>query len=159
MDWIKIKTEYVTTTISYRELSKKYNVPFNTLQCRARKENWVDLRKKHQDNIVTKYTKKVESKAIDYKSALYDLAYKIAMQLVDMTEDNTITDLIKRGIKPRDITGAIKDLGDIFHVKSDVDLLEQEARIEKLRKEAQSDRNEDNTIKVVISNDAEEYSK
>lgn len=158
MDWIKIKTEYITTTISYRKLAEKYDVPFNTLQCRARKEKWVDLRKNHQDNIVTESVKKVESKAIDYKSTLYSLAYKIAIQLVEMTEENTVTDLVAIGIKPRDITGAIKDLGDVLHVKSETDLEEQEARIEKLRKEAQAEQGS-NDIKVVIDSDLDEYSK
>lgn len=158
MDWIKIKTEYITTTISYRKLAEKYDVPFNTLQCRARKEKWVDLRKNHQDNIVTESVKKVESKAIDYKSTLYSLAYKIAIQLVEMTEENTVTDLVAIGIKPRDITGAIKDLGDVLHVKSETDLKEQEARIEKLRKEAQAEQGS-NDIKVVIDSDLDEYTK
>ena len=68
---------------------------------------------------------------------LYDLAYKVAQQLTDLVEGNDIVTLISAGVKPRDITGAIKDLEDALHVKSAADLKEQEARIRKLQKEAE----------------------
>ena len=63
------------------------------------------------------------------------------------------------GIKPRDITGAIKDLEDALHVKSEFDLKEQEARIAKLRKEAETESKEDMTIQVVIPKSVEDYSE
>lgn len=157
MDWNKIKAEYITTTISYRKLSEKYSIPFNTLQCRARKENWVMLRQQYQDDVVTKSVKEVEKRAVDYKNTLYELAYKIVKQIEEITEEQSVADLISRGLKPRDITGAIKDLEDILHIKSESDIKEQEARIAKLRKETEEER-EDNTIRVVISNGAEQYS-
>ena len=157
-DWHTIKTEYITTSISYRKLCEKHNIPFNTLQCRAKKEKWVEERNKHQDRVVAKSIQKSESKAIDYKKTLYEIAYKVARQLNDMTEQNTIFDLAAMGIKPKDITGAIKDLEDALHVKSEVDLREQEARIEKLRKETE-DNNESKDIRVVISSELDEYSK
>ena len=143
LDWNKVKTEYILTSISYRKLAEKYDTPFNTLQCRAKKEKWVELRKKHQDKIVAKSVAKAESKAVDYKSTLYDLAFKVAKQLSDMTDEMSISQLSAMGIKPRDITGAIKDLEDALHVKGESDLKEQEARIAKLRKEASANDNDD----------------
>ena len=157
VDWKKIKTEYITTNTSYRKLSEKYGVPFNTLQCRGRKENWVELHNRHQDNIITKSVEKAEESAIDYKSAIYDLAYKVAMQLNEMTNDKTISDLVKMGIKPRDITGAIKDLEDALHIKSMSDMREQEARIANLQKQAIDEAPKE--ITVHIQGDASDYSK
>lgn len=157
-DWNAIKTEYITTTISYRKLSEKHNVSFSTLQQRARKEKWAEAKRKHNDKVVMKSVQKAETKAIDYKSTLYSLAYKVAKQLNDMTEQNSISELAVMGIKPRDITGAIKDLEDALHVKSEADLREQEARIEKLRKEAQAEQ-ESKDIKVIISSELDEYSE
>lgn len=156
VDWKKIKTEYITTNTSYRKLAKNYDIPFNTLQCRAKKEKWVELRKQHQDNIVTKSVEKAEENAIDYKSDLYDLAYKVATQLKDMINKNTISDLVAMGIKPRDITGAIKDLEDALHIKSVSDVKEQEARIAKLRKEVESE-DKDNTITINICGGEESW--
>lgn len=156
VDWKKIKTEYITTNTSYRKLAKKYDIPFNTLQCRAKKEKWVELRKQHQDNIVTKSIERAEENAIDYKSDLYDLAYKVATQLKDMINENTISELVAMGIKPRDITGAIKDLEDALHIKSVSDIKEQEARIAKLRKEVESE-DKDNTITINICGGEESW--
>ncbi len=157
-DWNKIRTEYITNNISYRKLCEKYDIPFTTLQCRARKEGWVKDKRKHSDKIVSKLVDKAEKEKVDYKSTLYDLAYSVAEQLIDVTNKLTIEQLMCMGVKPRDITGAIKDLGDIFHVKSEADLREQEARIKKLQKEVEAD-NTDKEIKVVIAGPLDEYSK
>ena len=156
VDWKKIKTEYITTNTSYRKLAKNYDIPFNTLQCRAKKEKWVELRKQHQDNIVTKSVEKAEENAIDYKSDLYDLAYKVATQLKDMINENTISDLVAMGIKPRDITGAIKDLEDALHIKSVSDVKEQEARIAKLRKEVKEEK-KDTNINITFGDEVRKY--
>jgi len=156
VDWKKIKTEYITTNTSYRKLAKQYDIPFNTLQCRAKKEKWVELRKQYQDNIVTKSVEKAEENAIDYKSDLYDLAYKVATQLKDMINENTISDLVAMGIKPRDITGAIKDLEDALHIKSMSDIKEQEARIAKLRKEVKEEK-KDTNINITFGDEVRKY--
>ena len=157
VDWKKVKTEYITTTISYRKLAEKHDIPFNTLQCRAKKEQWVELRQRHQDKIVAKSVEKAEENAIDYKSAIYDLAYKVAAQLNELTDSKTILELVKIGIKPRDITGAIKDLEDALHIKSMADMREQEARISNLQKQAVDDAPKE--VMVHIKGDASNYSK
>lgn len=156
VDWKKIKTEYITTNTSYRKLAKKYDIPFNTIQCRAKKEKWVELRNQYQDNIVSKSIKKAEESSIDYKSDLYDLAYKVATQLKDMINENTISDLVAMGIKPRDITGAIKDLEDALHIKSMSDIKEQEARIAKLRKETEEEK-KDTSINITFGDEVKKY--
>ena len=43
-DWQKIKTEYITTDTSYRELSQKYGVHYTNIAKRAKKEDWQQLR-------------------------------------------------------------------------------------------------------------------
>ena len=137
MDWNAIKREYVTTDISYRKLCEKHKVPFGTLKRKASAEEWLAERERYRHRVDTKSLAKAEAKATDYKSMLYDLAYKVAQQLSDLVEGNDIVTLISAGVKPRDITGAIKDLEDALHVKSAADLKEQEARIKKLQKEAE----------------------
>lgn len=159
MDWIAIKNEYVTTSISYRKLAEKYGIPFSTLKCQAMKDKWFQQREQYRHKVETKSIAKAEAKAVDYKSTLYALAFKVAKQLSDMTDNNSVESLAAMGIKPRDITGAIKDLEDALHVKSESDLREQEARIAKLRKEAEDESKEDKTIQVVISGGAEDYSE
>ena len=54
MDWNEIRTEYISTETSYRKLAEKYDVPVSTIFKRAKKENWVDLKKQNEDNLVAK---------------------------------------------------------------------------------------------------------
>lgn len=159
MDWNVIKTEYITTNISYRKLAAKYGVPFDTLKRRAGDEKWVELRTQHGNKVTTKMMEKAENNAVKYKSMLYELAYKIARQIGEMTDRNSIEELALNGLKPRDITGAIRDIEDVLHIKSEVDLKEQEARIEKLRRDVENGQKTGDEIKIVISGSAEEYSK
>ena len=39
---------------NYRKLAEKYDVPVSTIFKRAKKENWVDLKKQNDDNMVAK---------------------------------------------------------------------------------------------------------
>ena len=58
IDWDKIKTEYTTTKISIKKLSEKYNVKFNTMQGRSRREKWGNERKENVQKVYKKCTKK-----------------------------------------------------------------------------------------------------
>ena len=64
-DWIKIKNEYITTSISYRKLAVKHNVSFATLRARAEKENWVELRKTQKHKTSTKLAQKTADVLVD----------------------------------------------------------------------------------------------
>lgn len=139
VDWIKIRTEYITDpSTGYQKLSEKYGVNFTTLSKRAKREGWVAQRKKHTENIVMKNIKQAQKDSDRYRSILYRAAARVAEQIDGLVKDASMTDLAKIGLKPRDITGAIKDLEDALHIKSAADLEEQEARIAKLRKEAEA---------------------
>ena len=56
------------------------------------------------------------------------------------------------------LSGVLKDIKEIKGFKSDADMREQEARIAKLRREAEREE-ESKDIRVVIDADAEEYSR
>jgi len=58
-DWEKIKTEYITTTISYRDLAEKHGVNCSQLTQLGGKEKWTALRKKHKEKTVEKSVQKV----------------------------------------------------------------------------------------------------
>ena len=160
VDWNKIKAEYVTTKISQQKLAAKYGVPYITIRRRAEKEKWIELRANSEQRVSEKAIAKAEKQKVDYKSVLYDLAYSMAQKLTDFSTKYTLDEMVALGIKPRDITGAIKDLEDSLHIKSEADLREQEARIDKLRREAEANNdNTDNSIKVVISSELEDYAQ
>ena len=57
----------------------------------------------------------------------------------------------------KDVSVILKNLKDIQMIKSEADLREQEARIDKLRKEAMVEK-ESNEVKVTMAGELEEYS-
>lgn len=65
VDWLKIKTEYINGNISYRKLAEKHGVSFNTLQDRAKRENWKEERDSQHDKIEAASRQKTEDKISD----------------------------------------------------------------------------------------------
>ena len=72
----------------------------------------------------------------------------------NVNEVHTIVD--RKGLK--DIASALRDIKEIQMLKTELDKREQEARIAKLQKEAESD-DEGGEIEVVITGKAKEYAK
>ena len=159
IDWKAIQAEYVTTNTSYRKLAAKYSIPLSTIRDRATNGKWTELRAQSRLKVVTKSIEKAEAKEIDCKTILYDLALSMARKLTDFVDTHTVLEMAVLQIKPRDITGAIKDLQDSLHIKSERDLREQEARIKKLQKDAETEDAAAREIKVTIAGALEEYSE
>lgn len=58
-DWSKIRLEYVTKKITYRELCEKYGCSMSVLTKRASEEKWTEERKKQRKRVETKTKEKV----------------------------------------------------------------------------------------------------
>ena len=63
----------------------------------------------------------------------------------------------RQGLKQ--IAAALKDIKEVQMLKSELDRREQEARIEKLRKEAEKEEQKDNTIVIQFAEGSEEYAR
>ena len=155
-DWKKIKAEYIRGGTSYRKLAEKYGVSFSTLCKISNKEKWTDLRKKTGKKMDTKLSESVasqESKRVDMFSTIADMLLE---QIYNDVQQGKVL-LTGKGTY-RDVTGAIKDLKEIKGYKSELDMKEQIARIEKLHREATA---EDTSaeIKVTISPELEDFGK
>jgi hypothetical protein len=59
----------------------------------------------------------------------------------------------------KSLSGTIKDIKDIQNIKTQLDIEEQKARIAILRKQAEADTDKNDTVRVVIASDLEDYSK
>lgn len=133
MSWKKIKAEYIAGEISLQKLSEKYGVSFSTIQKKSMEEKWSELRKKsrrkEEEKIIDSVSEKEAQKAVD----IIDVADKLLLKIGKIAEMYDDPDSIKK------LTSAIKDLKDIKGYKSEADMREQEARIEKLRKECERD--------------------
>jgi len=88
VDWNEIRTEYISTETSYRKLAEKYDVPVSTIFKRAKKENWVDLKKQNEDNLVAKTLETCSEMQVErlkrIQTATDDLLSKIEQAITEL---------------------------------------------------------------------------
>ena len=152
MDWNKIKAEYIAGGTSYRKLCDKYSVPFGTLKEHARREKWTELKEKARHKADTKFANIIGEKQAKHSVKINDVADKLLDKIVYLLDESEFVDsqVIKQ------CTSALKDIKDIKGIKSDIDLREQEARIDKLRKEAMSEKT-DTEVEVTMGEEVDKY--
>lgn len=153
MDWDIIKAEYIAGGTSYRKLADKYGVSFNTLSGVAIREEWANLKKQAQNKSTTKMVNAIANDMAKNAVKINDVADKLLDKIVMLLEECEGID--SQSIKQ--LTSSLKDIKDIKGVKSDIDLKEQEARIDKLRRDAMEE-STDKEVNVSFCNDADEYS-
>ena len=152
MDWEKLKAEYIAGGTSYRKLAETHGVSFSAVRRHADNEGWTKLKaqakQKADTKIVNSVAKAISSNAVKIDNVADKLLDKI-VYLLSFPEG-----IDSQSIKQ--LTSALKDIKDIKGVKSDIDLREQEARIDKLRKDAMEE-NVDNEIQVLMGEEADSY--
>lgn len=148
MDWKKIKAEYIKGGTSYRKLAEKYNAPFGTLRKVAAKEGWRELRDKTRLKTDTRLTDAVSKEQADRLSRIHKVADDLLLQLESIVSEFKLADLVMDKTSLKQITGALKDIKDIQSLKSPLDIEEQKARIDNLRKQAQK---EDTVSEVTVT--------
>lgn len=156
-DWQKIKTEYITNPdTSYRELSQKYGVHYTNIAKRAKKEDWQQQRKQQANATQTKMIQAVERRKVDRAAKLMDVSDLLLKKIEALVEGLEIEDASPKDL--RSLSAAIKDIKEIQMIRSDADMREQEARIEKLRREADRD-DQSGTITVRLPGGLEDYAQ
>lgn len=156
-DWNKIKTEYITNPdTSYRELSQKYGVHYTNIAKRAKKEDWQQQRKQQANATQTKMIQAVERRKVDRAAKLMDVSDLLLKKIEALVEGLEIEDASPKDL--RSLSAAIKDIKEIQMIRSDADIREQEARIEKLRREAYRD-DQSGTITVRLPGGIEDYAQ
>ena len=139
MDWNKLKAEYIAGGTSYRKLAEKYDVSFAILRRVAEKEKWSKLKAQTRQKADTKMVNSISSDIAKSSVKLNDVCDKVLDKIANIlsTYDELDTQAIKH------ITSSLKDIKDIKGVKSELDLKEQNARIDKLRKDIEADKRDD----------------
>ena len=140
-NWQAIKTEYITTDTSYRKLAQKYGVNATNIAKRASKEKWVDERKKNASKTLSKTLTAIGNKQADRAAKLFGVSDLLLDKVKSLLEANE--ELLVDTSIMKDVSVILKNLKDIQMIRSDADLREQEARIEKLRADAMANRNDD----------------
>ena len=149
-DWNRIKTEYITTDTSYRELSQKYGVHYTNIAKKAKKEDWQQLRQQQTNTTQTKMIQAVERRKVDRAAKLLDVSDLLLQKVKARVE---ALDVLETGSQEfRHLSATLKDLKEIQMIRSEADRAEQEARIANLRKQAESqDDDKDKKVTVIIA--------
>ena len=156
-DWNKIKTEYITTNTSYRKLADKYGIDQATIARKAKKEDWVSKRQQNASRTQAKIVNAISNKQADRAANLISVADKLLAKVNDLLEMDA--EVLSDTQSMKHISGVLKDIKEIQMIRSDKDLEEQDARIAKLRKEAEKEEHNDNTIVIQFAEGSEEYAK
>lgn len=160
VNWEAIKTEYITTSASYRDLAKKYGIHLNSLGARAKAEGWVELRKQHRDSIVVRaleadadekaqrlvrFNISAEKLLAKLDRAIDELDVMLVKKKVTVKteERETVEEYVVRDKKKtaavdrlgvRQVAAAMRDLKDILMIRSDAEEEEQQLKNQRLKK-------------------------
>lgn len=156
IDWKTIETEYVTTDITHRELAAKYGIGRSRLSQYASQEKWSEKRDQHRAKTVAKAVNAIGTKQATMAAKLYGVGGLLLDKVKSVLEDNP--ELLADTSAMKDVSVVLKNLKDLMSVKSEADMREQEARIDKLRKEAKEDSNNKEPIKIILGDGLDKYS-
>lgn len=152
--WNKIREEYVSSSISYRDLSSKYGINKSTIFKRAKNEGWFSQRSAMHTEVV----QKADAGIVDARLKMYSKACDVSEMILNKIQQNieSFGDNPIPGTELKAYTGAIKDIREMGMFRADLDRKEQEARIRKLQKECEEE-NKDLNITVNFSPEMDEY--
>jgi hypothetical protein len=122
VNWRKIKAEYIAGGISQRKLAEKYNVPFGTLQKRARLEKWNSKRKKAEEKAVEKVTQKTAEIVADNATLCEQIKTKLLQKLavlVDQFPEKGAGELRKKEADGTELIYRMKDIAAVYESLSD----------------------------------------
>jgi len=161
-DWNAIKSEYITTGISYRKLAEKRGVSFRTLGDRAMREKWTEERNKYRDSVGKRTVQKVREKtassaakklvklqqAADSLADVIDGVFEDADQFhrhIIQTRDGDTWDADCRTMEKvdtkaiKDLTGALKDLAYVMRNIYDIPTVQEQTAMDMAAKRLQLD--------------------
>lgn len=87
-DWKAIETEYITTDISQRDLSKKYGVPLSTITYRSVNGKWVEQRRQHCDKVAARTAERIAEKQATTQANRLLRIVEINDRLLDILEES-----------------------------------------------------------------------
>jgi hypothetical protein len=183
-DWQAIEIEYVRGKMSQQDLAKAHEIPYNTFNRHAKEGNWQEKRKKYREKVVKKGLTRASARDARKLSGLKKAADRMVADLEKAMKDpeilyvRTVTDAFGnvhdiRGREPngknlRNLTAALLDLTkavrDLYNLETAAERIAREESAARLaleeRKVAAIEKRDDapNEIRVVLEDDAEEYS-
>ena len=174
IDWDAIKTEYIKTTLSYRQLGEKYGLSHRMIAVRGKNGGWVEQRRQYRSKVTAKTIEKMANKTANKRARVADLADKLmdkleqAIDELDLKTTSVKVKSVNGNVEEvieykkaeeggtvsrtglRQLTAALRDLKEIKDIISDLDKREQEARIEALRAKSVDVSDDDEETGVIM---------
>lgn len=151
-DWNLIKSEYITSGASLRNLSEKYGIPMRTLARHSKKEGWAELRQQIDSEVATTVANVAKETAVDYATR--------KMQVGDLMLQNIETFIRESGVEGIGLYDklalTIQRIDGFKGWKSEADLEEQKARIENYRRQIEADNAQAEPTRIIIEG-ADDY--
>lgn len=135
INWNAIRTDYITSTLSYRDLEAKYGVCYRQIAKKGKAENWRSQRSQHNTNVVTKILSDDIEQKVSSIERLESVADKVLVKIEAYIDACDPVEIDTQSMKH--ISGVLKDIKDVMRNRKDLD--EQDARIANLRKQAEKD--------------------
>ena len=86
-DWDKLRTEYITSDLSLKDISDKYGVSQRLVNTKSSEQGWVDQRKEYNAKVVEKAVNKVAAKRANQLAKELTIADNISNVLKKALED------------------------------------------------------------------------
>ena len=86
-DWDKIRTEYITSDLSLKDISEKYGVQQRLVNTKSAEQGWVDQRKRYNAKVVEKAVNKVATKRANQLAKELAIADNISNVLKKALDD------------------------------------------------------------------------
>lgn len=115
IDWGKLKTEYVTTTVSQRELAKKYNVQPTMIARKCKEEDWVGEREAFVRKTSARCVQRTQDQKVDAAARLHRSAEKLLEKIDQLMELDDV--LAPRDLKS--ISGTMLDVKTVLGIKDE----------------------------------------
>lgn len=108
-DWESIKNEYITSSVSQRELARKHGVSQSSMTRRCRAENWDSIRESINAEVTQRITEAYSQEQVDRIQLLMQGGEKAAAILCRYLDDIAQSS----EIKPQDIKAAAEALRSV----------------------------------------------
>jgi hypothetical protein len=153
-DWSEIRNEYISTKTSYRKLADKYGIHYRKIAKVGQREDWDGQRSQLAHRAVTKTIEKLSTAQANRAEKLAAVSDLLLDRVRDILENRP--EVLEDTQAMRHISAVIRDYKEIQGIKAPRDAEEQEARIAKLRKDANEEQNKE-PIRVIIGEGLDEY--
>lgn len=176
VDWTAIKTEYITTKVTYRQLSAKYGVSISNISKNSVKERWRQQREQHLQKAYKKAEEKAANAEANRLARLITATTKAIDVAIEAFEDDKqfnrfiVSDMPAPGVMTteekvfakvdtkalKDLTGVLKDLTslmrDFYNIPTPAQAEAQRiaaARLELDKRKAEADNNADTSLEII----------